>query len=374
MRAAKPILFPMAALALIAGLTSCGESGPMRPGQALSGDQALVVTSDYRTGSYAWIDLDDLEVQQSGLALHPDAVCRTDAITGAAFLIARFGSDSITVIDPAYSAKIDNQYSVGQGSNPQDMAVVDPERAYVTRLAEETLLVVHPLTGKQLGQVDLSAWADEDGLAEPGWIVFDGDKIWLALNRLVDFQPAGSSAVLRIDAASGEVEAEIVLSGTNPFARMRLASGPGKFVIGQSGRFGQLDGGVELLDPGDGSLSGFVITERALGGDITDALLLSNDKGYAVVGELQPDGSALTRLVRFDPTTGSVTGVLDQAEGFDHSFIELSPDGKQLWVTDRRRSSPGVRIFDTADDSELTQAPIDLGLPPFMICFTKINQ
>ena len=371
MRAAKPTLAPLAALALIAGLSACGESGSMGPGQALSGDQALVVTSDYRTGSYAWIDLDDHSVQQSERALHPDAVCRTDAITGAAFLIARFAGDSITVLDPAYSSKIDNQYSVGPGSNPQDMAVVSPERAYVSRLAEETLLVVQPLTGKQLGQVDLSAWADEDGLAEPGWIVADGDKIWIALNRLVDFQPSGSSTVLRLHAASGEVEAEIVLSGTNPFARMRLAPGPGKIVIGQSGRFGQLDGGVELLDPADDSLSGFVISEQALGGDITDALLLSNDRGYAVVGEAQPDGSAVTRLVRFDPTTGSVTAVLDQAEGFDHSFIELSPDGEQLWVSDRRRSSPGVRIFDTADDQELTQDPIDLGLPPFMVCFTK---
>ena len=34
-------------------------------------------------------------------------------------------------------------------------------------------------------------------------------------------------------------------------------------------------------------------------------------------------------------------------------------------------TKPGVRIFRTSDGSEITQAPLDLGLPPFDILFLK---
>jgi hypothetical protein len=48
--------------------------------------------------------------------------------------------------------------------------------------------------------------------------------------------------------------------------------------------------------------------------------------------------------------------------------IALAPDGR-LWLADGGLPSPGIRIFDPADDRQLTGAALDVGLPPFAIAF-----
>jgi hypothetical protein len=40
-----------------------------------------------------------------------------------------------------------------------------------------------------------------------------------------------------------------------------------------------------------------------------------------------------------------------------------------LFVAQRTPQRPGVRIFDTTDNSEMTSAPLNLQLPPFDITF-----
>ena len=57
-----------------------------------------------------------------------------------------------------------------------------------------------------LTRVDLSALADEDGVAEPSVIVGHGDEVWVMLSRIVrtrGWEPYGDEQLLRIDAASG---------------------------------------------------------------------------------------------------------------------------------------------------------------------------
>lgn len=363
-------LFGLLALGVLltSGPAGCGDSADPVECE-LHGDQALVVTSDYRTGSWTSLDPDELRVTCRGPAIHPDAVCRFDPITARPYLVSRMGADAIEVLDPAAGLRVAREYSVGPGSNPQDIAVVSAERAYVLRYADPALLVVHPTEGTWLDSLDLSAWADPDGLAEPGWAVVAGQRVFVALHRLDNFAPTDHSSVLVIDGPSGAVEAELRLAGLNPFARLRHSPGIDRITIGQSGRFGELDGGLELLDPQQLTLSGFVVGEQALGGDLADVAVLSAEKAYAVISEVLADGSAATRVIAFDPESGLKLADLAVAEGFDHSFLELSPDGGQLWITERSRTAPGVRVFDTASDQERSAGPIDVGLPPFMVCF-----
>jgi hypothetical protein len=361
------ICLPLAGL-LVCGLAACGSVEDPLACQP-QGDQALVVTSDYRTGGFVTLDQDSLQVTCQGPTIHPDAICRFDPITARPYLVSRMGADAVEVLDPAAGFAISREYSVGAGSNPQDIAVVSAERAYVLRYAEPSLLVVEPLDGSETGEIDLSAWADPDGLAEPGWAVVHGQRVFVALHRLDNFAPTDHSSVVVLDAGSGQVQAEIRLSGVNPFARMRYSAAIDRITIGQSGRFGAFDGGLEWLDPASLELSGWVIDEQALGGDLTDAAVLSGTKAYAVISETLADQTAATRVISFDPSRGAKLADLAVAEGFDHSFLELSPDGAQLWITERTRTAPGVRVFDTGTDQEISAGPIDVGLPPFMICF-----
>jgi len=140
-------------------------------------------------------------------------------------------------------------------------------------------------------------------------------------------------------------------------------------VIPESGQYGDhSDGGLELYYVGTGELSGILIDEETLGGDIVDAVLVSETKGYAIVGAVIGTAGE-TLVVSFDPTAGTRTGELIVADSWDHMTLELTPDGSELWVPDRKLDAPGIRIFDVATDAELTAVPIDVGLPPFMICF-----
>ncbi len=353
----------------LAGLLAagCGPGAPVEPVDNRF-DQALVVTSDYQSGSYATVGRRDRRAVRDIGAIHPDAVCRTDPESGAPYLIARLGADSLARLDPLAGWEVAREFSTGPGSNPQDLALVSAERAFVPLYARPALAVLDPRDGRPLGEVDLSAWADADGSPEAASVLAHGGRVFVSLQRLVDFQPGPPSLLLALDAADGALVAELELAAQNPFARLRL-SPDGRLVVPLAGVFGVADGGVQLVDPAAPRPGDLAVSEAALGGDVVDAVVLDAARGYAIVAEGGVALEARTRVVRFDPTRGEVRAELARADSYAHAALELSPDGEELWLADRTRARPGVRIFSTADDEELTPEPISTGLPPACICF-----
>jgi hypothetical protein len=130
------------------------------------------------------------------------------------------------------------------------------------------------------------------------------------------------------------------------------------------------DGGIELFNPEDKCLSGLLVTESALGGNIVDVVIASESKGFAIIG-VSNGATASTHLVSFDLSTGDKIKDILTSEEWAYDTIEMSPDGQELWVSDRTSTSPGIRIFDAASDSQKTSSPIDVGLPPGSICFVE---
>ncbi len=336
------------------------------------GTYALVVTTDYEAGAYSLVDLADLSISKSIQAIHEDSVCRFDGETSIPFIVARYGADAVDVIDPHDGWAVSSEYSVGAGSNPQDIAVASFERAFVARLNHPELLIVHPTDGTEIGTVDLISMADADGNPDAAWVLHRQGRIYVALQKFDNFVPTGPSAIAVIDAATGVIEEEITLSGANVYGKLRYNHVLDKIVIAQAGVFGELDGGIEYLDPNDLTLSGYVITEQEIGGDLSDVVIVSETKGYAVIG-VPSDSGAATHLVSFNPSTGKKLEDLIVRDDWTIGFLEISPDGGQLWVCDRKEELPGLRIFDTGNDTEITGAPLDVGLPPFMICFVHQN-
>lgn len=340
---------------------------------------ALIITTDYQTGAYSVINPITREAFNSIDMIHQDSVCRFDSITGTPFIIARLGSDAVDTVTPAASWSITGEFSVGAGSNPQDIAVVNSEMAYVALYEKPHLLKVNPITGALLGTVDLSPYADADGIPEVGWLYAMNGKLYVLLQRLSrpqGFLPTDYSSLLILNAITGVVEKELRLAQTNPFGKLRFNALLNRFVIVESGVFTTMqdgmpiDGAIEYFDAETETLSGAVITAQALGGDIVDAVVVSETRGYAVVG-VRKGTSAETHVVAFNPTTGEKGKTLLASDTWVFNFIELTPDGSELWVADRSRNAPGIRIFNTLTDVEITQSPIDVGLPPFMICFTE---
>jgi DNA-binding beta-propeller fold protein YncE len=335
------------------------------------GPRAFVVTTDFETGGLAAVDVATPHRTVQGPAVHRDAVVRVTG--GLVIVVNRFLGDNLQVLDPTAGLKTVLQCSTVPGSNPHDAVVVGPHRAYVTRYNKTDLWIVDPTArscdGFHIGSIDLGPYADADGIPEMDQMALVGDRVFVTLQRLDQsrgFQPTRQSLVAVVDTTSDRVEEAIPLTGTNPFGDatgLAREPGTGKLVVTEVGSFFRTDGGVERVDPLTRRAEGFFITEATLGGDVTDVLLVSAVKGYAVV-----QTPALENLlVAFDPATGTVVRrLLTRTEALPD--IGLAPDGT-LWLADQGLPTPGVRIFDVTTDRQLTARPIDVGLPPFSMGF-----
>lgn len=339
---------------------------------SVADDIALVLSTDYSTGEYSTVGRGFNEINAGIQTIHSDSVCHFDPLTGTWFIISRMGADSIEILDASAGYRIMREYSVEAGSNPQAIALVSEDRAFVSRYGSTEMLVVQPFSGEVIQKIDLAPYADDDGLPEMASLYHSSGKVYVAvqrLNRNQGFEPVGDSFLLVLDASTGQVEQAIELSATNPTARLRFSQSIGRLVLVETGSYQSLDdGGIEYFDLETNTLSGLVVTESALGGSLVDAVIASPTKGFAIIG-VTGDNAAATHVVSFDPSTGEKLNLLLESDSWVFGDLELTPDNAELWISDRSPTKPGVRIFDTLNEQEKTSFPLDVGLPPAQICF-----
>jgi len=368
-------------------LVSCGgssSSGGFLGGggsTAVPGEIAFVATTDFTTGSYSTINLRDLTANQD----LPSQVGIIESDNWAlyhnnkVYVINRFGFDNITVLDTADLSRAVTQFSTGNGTNPQDMAFVSDTKAYVSLLERSNdLLVVDPTAppGAEItSTIDLSGFldGDQDGFVEAGPMAMVGTTLFVALQRLDSFVASRPGVLAVIDTTTDTLfdvdpgtpgTQGIVLTGQNP-AYMDYDANLGKIVVSEVGNFGVPDGGIETVDPRTFVAEGFMITENDLGDDVGDVIIVDGLKGYAVVGGFAGQGVTVFD-VDVDPVTGVITG---SNPGDLVTGLPFVPDlaldsAKRLLVPDRDLINPGIRIYDTFTDQEITTDPINVGLPP----------
>jgi hypothetical protein len=334
---------------------------------------AFVTATDFQTGGFATASLDEprtVDPVAPARQLGSDPVPRTFA--GGVYVINRSPGDNIQALDPGNGFATRWQCSTGNGSNPQDFALLDAGKAYVTLFAEPDLLVVNPSPSPDChdflrSSIDLSAYADSDGVPEMDQMAIVDGILYVSLQRLNNFAPAAPGAIVAVDTATERVVNEFDLGAENPFGNTKgLTVRNGDLLVGEVGAFGTNDGGVERIALPSGQSKGFIVTEEALGGDINDFAVVSDRLAYALVA--LPDFS--TSVVAFDPGSGAVTSTL-LAHGEFYSDIEVNDRG-ELYVVDRTFANPGLRVFRAADGTELTANPLRVGdLPPFQLVFLR---
>lgn len=338
--------------------------------------RAVVVTTDFETGGLATVGVArPHRTAAFDAPVYSDAVVRVDG--DRVFVVNRLGGDWISALDPRRGFRTLLECSTGAGSNPHDVAVVAPGKAYVTRYNRSELWIVDPTpspscAGFRRGTIDLSPWADADGLPEMDQVLVVGDRAFVLLERLDrgnGYLPVGKSILLVIDTTTDRVVGSIRLAGANAFSAspgMRREPGTGAILVSSAGNIHRTgDGGIERIDPATLTTGGFFATEDGLGGNVTDFVVVSATKGYAIV----LDDALQNRLVAFDPRTGGLTRRVYASPQYLSSVV-AAPDG-MIWLTDRALTGagPGIRIFDPATDRQTTRAPIAVGLPPFSIGF-----
>ena len=367
-RALALIVFPVLVLpALLAGCSSRNTViGPVLTGA----NRAFVLTTDFSTGALSVIDLDTRQVATSVASVHSDAALRVHG--SLIYVINRFGQDNIQIIDPARNYATVQQFSTGNGSNPQDIAIVTSTKAYVSRYGSADLMVVNLFTGFQGNNISLAAFADGDGLPEMAHMALVGPYLFVACQRLTNFLATNPSTVAVIDTRTNTVVdvdpgapglQGIPLVGRDPITDFVYDSATQTLLIGCVGSYGVLDGGIERINPATFQSLGFVITEAALGGDVGDIAWNGPDHSYAVVS----DASSNTSVVAWSVVTSAVLDTVYAPGGFSIPDCEVNDRG-ELYVCDNRFTAPGVRIFRTGADT-LLAGPLDTGLPPSQIAF-----
>ena len=153
----------------------------------------------------------------------------------------------------------------------------------------------------------------------------------------------------------------IALAADNPIAVVPLGR---RLVVGGSAFFGDALGGIEILDPERGTSTGLLITEGALGGDLTALVMVSPTQGYAVVS----DASYANSVRPVDLQTGTVGPAL---AGHSGGYTpDLAFDGERLIVADRgtfaNPDAAGLLFYDAATGASLA-GPVSVGLPPAAI-------
>jgi len=347
---------------------TCQRAGGAR------GARAVVATTDFETGRLATLPLRaPRRVQYPDSPINSDAVIRTSG--GRLFVVNRFLGDNIQILDPDHGFRTVLQCSTGPGSNPNDIVVTAPDKAYVTRYGRPELWIVDPGASScdrfHPGSIDLSAFADGDGLPEMSQTAVVGGHLFVSVQRLDrrrGFAPTGPSQLVVIDIATDTVITGIELHGANAFgdsSGIQHEPETGRLVLATPGNIYRIgDGGLERVDPETLMAEGrFFVTEEALGGNILDFVLVSSTKGYAIT----QDALLHNHLVSFDPSQGTLLRDLLDRDAYLPD-ITIGPDGL-LWLADQGLPTPGLRRFDTATDRQLPPRLIDVGLPPFSIGF-----
>lgn len=359
-------------------LTGCSDSGSGANPFQRGTNSAFVVTSDFTTGSYSAIDLDTLTATND-IPANPAAVIHSDCnvkyFNGKIYLVNRLGADNITVLDVDALETVVNQFSVGNGANPYDIAFISDTKAYVALYASNELLVVDPTdTGDEIkARIDLSTYVDAqdtDGIVEANSLTIVGDYLFVSMQRMDmnTYAVPGTSVIAVIntdDNALVDVDDStdgtqgIVLTGKNP-QFMSYDPTLNKLLVSETGSYFAADGGIEIVDPYTFSAEGFVLEEGDDVGNAMGPFVVIGNKLYAAIAVGY--GNPVVMEFQYNAGANSFGKIKDIFTATAY-LPSLSADGfNRLIIPDRNLTNPGVRFYDTA--AETLGDPVYVGLPP----------
>jgi len=357
-------------LSALTAVVACGTASTPAPPSACGTADALWVASDYSSSASGALTLaGNVTATVGRVDLGADPALAVSA--GRTFYVAR-DLGTIFELDPSCGTPTQQltlpPTAPSGPSDPQDVAVASDGSLWVALFLVPQVVILSP-TGAQIGRIDLSAY-DGDGNPDATSIAIvdtpAGEKAFVALDRLNPYPTSQQpSWMLRIDVATANVEATVVLAGRNPFGTMQSADGI--LWLAEPGNFDDAtepDAGVERFDTST-STTALVAREADLGGSVAE-VNVSGGCGAAIVADATSVNA--TSLALFDPASGAVVAPASSSPlstpGFDLEGLAWS--GGAMLVGDRTRASSGypVHAFDGACTPVERPDAIFLPLPP----------
>ncbi|OGQ47026.1 MAG: hypothetical protein A3H42_04200 [Deltaproteobacteria bacterium RIFCSPLOWO2_02_FULL_46_8] len=328
-------------------------------------------------GSIATVGLNNPHTAKNARAItdSSDAVIRS--FGGKIYVVNRGTTSSIQVIDPE-SFSILGNYSVGVGSNPQDI-IVTGGKAYITRLDSEKdktntddLWIVDPLNGAKIKTIDLKPYTTDDGdrLARANLMALVGDKLYILLQDLsTNFSATTNGKLVVLSTQTDTVLQSIPLAGRDP-TDIQYNSSMGKLFIADSGFFdsnfnndtGTSYGGIETVDTTTNTSSGIVIDDANFGGYVSMIRQVSDTLALATV-----DAST---IATFNPQTLTIGNKkLYTSPGAFLSDLLIDRNGL-LWIPERDPKNAGLVLLDPQTGNTIA-GPFAVGALPASLTLIK---
>lgn len=340
--------------------------------------RVVVTTTDFATGAISVVVPDERRVVRDVALASTDAIPFTH--DGLVYVVNRFMYDYVDVYDPEDGWRLLAEHPVAAGAtvsaNPHGVAFVDDGRAFVSAYGGGDVQVHDfdaPSGESLLTRVDLSALADEDGVAEPSVIVGHGDEVWVMLSRIVrtrGWEPYGDEQLLRIDAASGRATLDDLDPDTPgvqgisiPGVGIRQArsdpADPDRILL--------LGSGIVEVDLAARTARWLVsedeMAQAGIGGHLLpQSFDLADDGASIFLAAYRPDFSGVD-IFRV-PSGGGVPRPI--VEGLNAVERSLEVVGDEVWFGDTTVGASGMRAFDY-DGQPLLDAPLATGLDPYAL-------
>jgi YVTN family beta-propeller protein len=367
-------------MACAALLGACGDNLGLVPDAGLPAPDAgppataFVVAGDYMgTGVASTIALPEIAVTRNVVAgvAGGDPVVRYQ--DGRIYIINRFGSDNVTVLD-ADTYELIAQISTGQGSNPQDVAALG-DILYVVALNAPGILVLD-LARPEAGVVetiDLSLLDENDGIPDCHSIYRIENVLYASCGVLLNFDPVMEGKVAIVDTRFNVLNGALSLETRNPVGFLQPAPA-GSSIAGDllvaTAEYSQLTTGCieHIRTRGSTPRAACLIDNELLGGYASDLAPGAGETLYIAALSSYQGGIPNSVMTSYDMGTGELRAAPLSPASQSIFDLEWCP-GDVLLAADAR--SGGIRVY-TSDGSELTTSPLDVGLPPVasgMVCY-----
>jgi hypothetical protein len=349
----------------------------------------VVATSEFRGGgSIATVDADSMRVRRDITATHQDAVVRVR--NGRVFVLNREGADSVQELDPYAGYRTLWQRSVGNGTNPWDLQLLQDGHAWVTLYNTGAMQLVDTRAESDASfllqsPVELPEWTDDDHKVEPaGAVLWDG-VLYVLVQGLDDYPRCAEGSRGYLHAFDATTLEPVPAFGDAPFIELARCNPTsfhlddnGVLMVGLAGMYRSLsrpedmhdDGGVEMIDLTTGETSGLLLNEADTGGrDVAGVasapdgrmwLALADESFGADIVEAHVDADG--SVVFGDSLWHSPTG----------GIFDLEYKWDRVWIADRSPDAPGLVVLNADTGEVVGSGPMDTGFPPYDIDFIEL--
>ncbi len=386
----KICLKPLALLGLGLLTSAClhDNKDNDREAEAHSGNGLAIVTtvaSDYSSGAHSAISLHDEPRKVSNNLVPAGSDLTAKAFGENFYRIARFNADNITKFHVTAPDKPIWQFSTQDAGdstsrNPHDLVFANANEAYVLRYGSPTAWIVNPGVSDEanfkVGELDLSAYDDGDGIPEMDQGLIVKNKLFITMQRLDrnnGFTPGDAYVAVfdltdqtEIDTGKGQNGLKgILLPIRNP-GKIVYSAATGLIYVQGIGSYAAdtFNGGIATIDPDTYEVKLLVDDQSTTDGGvgkIANMVIVSASKGY-LVGYA---GFGDNTLYQFDPSTGAIdpTPVAGQN---NKNIADIERGGHdKLWLSDQ--SNAEVVIIDMENNQ--VEERIDTELNPNQIVF-----